>query len=597
MLRLVVASALAAVALGACPNLCSNHGTCGMGDICTCYNNWMGPDCSLRVCPSGNSWALDSATPHAYEECSGAGICDRVSGECKCFGGFEGYSCQRRSCPNDCSGNGVCRLLVDVPTAVAYSASAWDNSQLMACVCDVGYFGSDCSQRRCATGDDPITMCPTTSSVGQVQQVTFTLGSKMTHTTGANSPANSYNEGMDLFGVDAEANHGFDAIREQASISQALVGATDAYGQEFLAPTAAKAIFSADRFAAGGADAGAASLKVALENIRNYRIDTVNVDAVNIGGTSAACSSADVSTTCPYGGMSPYVLEKRYLVTFVPNTADSANFGAQNPLVCLSGYSCSVSGCAPIVNMPFLYRYATTDSTTVGQAFSSVAGTTFSFFTGAANSDAAFAAVSFLRLHPMSSPQMPPGMDVDTGVTEASAGRYDVRVVVATQDPVDGGDSSVDVYWTKVIFGHVNISTDGFDYGSSGETGVWSSTNTQFAPSLLGFTYRGFVPSELYASVPDAPGIVVEFPARNLVVVDGNYRFFEIIVKLPSCDVTPLVTGSEFVGAANNVLVPVDSRIENVECANRGQCNRATGLCECFSGFYGISCSQMTTQM
>lgn len=77
MLRSVVVAATVAVALAGCPNLCSGHGTCSGNDICACVANWQGPDCSLRTCAFGNAWALDAADPHGYEECSGAGLCDR----------------------------------------------------------------------------------------------------------------------------------------------------------------------------------------------------------------------------------------------------------------------------------------------------------------------------------------------------------------------------------------------------------------------------------------------------------------------------------------------------------------------------------------
>lgn len=29
-----------------CPNACSSHGQCGAFDMCTCFKNWMGGDCS-----------------------------------------------------------------------------------------------------------------------------------------------------------------------------------------------------------------------------------------------------------------------------------------------------------------------------------------------------------------------------------------------------------------------------------------------------------------------------------------------------------------------------------------------------------------------
>lgn len=42
-------------------------------------------------------------------ECSNKGLCDRSTATCTCFVGYEGTSCQRAICPNDCSGHGVCR--------------------------------------------------------------------------------------------------------------------------------------------------------------------------------------------------------------------------------------------------------------------------------------------------------------------------------------------------------------------------------------------------------------------------------------------------------------------------------------------------------
>ncbi|GLE04860.1 hypothetical protein PINS_up013839 [Pythium insidiosum] len=35
--------------------------------------------------------------------------------------------------------------------------SVWDSDMVYGCVCDDGFEGGDCSKRRCATGDDPLT--------------------------------------------------------------------------------------------------------------------------------------------------------------------------------------------------------------------------------------------------------------------------------------------------------------------------------------------------------------------------------------------------------------------------------------------------------
>jgi hypothetical protein len=47
----LVASALILAVYASCPNACSGNGLCGENDMCECYRNWAGADCSQRVCP------------------------------------------------------------------------------------------------------------------------------------------------------------------------------------------------------------------------------------------------------------------------------------------------------------------------------------------------------------------------------------------------------------------------------------------------------------------------------------------------------------------------------------------------------------------
>lgn len=95
--------------------------------------------------------------PHYYVECGNKGICDRKTGECVCFDGYEGSGCRRSSCPSGCSGHGVCRYVADLMAADS-DYTCWDDQMIQACKCDPGYFGPDCSQRMCPKGDDPMTV-------------------------------------------------------------------------------------------------------------------------------------------------------------------------------------------------------------------------------------------------------------------------------------------------------------------------------------------------------------------------------------------------------------------------------------------------------
>lgn len=132
--------------IAVCDNLCSGRGTCQADDVCKCYDNWgvglthtrcldlsktqiylhiqilcfddlYSGDCSDRICPYELAWVDKpnyKGTFHGYAECAGRGVCNRETGECQCFDGYEGKACSRTSCPNDCSGHGTCEFIDDL---------------------------------------------------------------------------------------------------------------------------------------------------------------------------------------------------------------------------------------------------------------------------------------------------------------------------------------------------------------------------------------------------------------------------------------------------------------------------------------------------
>ncbi len=102
-------------------NNCNGNGICDLAtSTCKCFEGWgaptdityyRSPDCSARTCPSDRAWVdvpISSTVAHQPAECSNKGSCNRKTGECQCFTGFTGAACQRTTCPNDCSGHGIC---------------------------------------------------------------------------------------------------------------------------------------------------------------------------------------------------------------------------------------------------------------------------------------------------------------------------------------------------------------------------------------------------------------------------------------------------------------------------------------------------------
>lgn len=151
---------------GLCENHCSNHGTCEKNSNCKCFTGldgeaeWTGPDCSLRTCPRDFAWVgdvINSNNLHPWVECSNKGSCDRKSGTCKCFAGYDGVACQRSTCPDNCNDRGTCWPEKHLATKAGRTYNTpWDNMKHVGCFCDAGYRGPACELQECPSGTDPL---------------------------------------------------------------------------------------------------------------------------------------------------------------------------------------------------------------------------------------------------------------------------------------------------------------------------------------------------------------------------------------------------------------------------------------------------------
>jgi len=152
---------------GMCDNHCSYHGTCEKNLNCNCYTGldgeplWTGPDCSLRMCPRDFAWvsnkAVNANDMHPWVECSNRGMCDRATGLCNCFPGYDGAACQRSTCPDDCNARGLCwpEMYLAERASRVYS-KPWDAMKAVGCICDSGYRGPACEFQECPSGADPL---------------------------------------------------------------------------------------------------------------------------------------------------------------------------------------------------------------------------------------------------------------------------------------------------------------------------------------------------------------------------------------------------------------------------------------------------------
>lgn len=464
---------------GSCPNDCSGRGYCRQEGKCVCFSGFEGYDCSMRSCPAEQSWDWDSSNAiiHMPVQCSNRGACDGASGICACFDGFEGPACQRVRCPSDCSGNGKCRLLKELPMVQQVGYSSWELERVQVCRCDGGWTGLDCSQRICPYGDDPETICRDTDR--QVQRVKLAFGT---------IPSDVLPTGTDLQRAQA-------AVRPE----------DDQFAIVFRSVESSN--FSTPRMDSIYRDAatGAMNFEAALKSLPSFAVSDVSVSGV-FDATDFSMSY-DVTFT---GASLQFALTSDANVR--SSAAANTVTGKQQLMVCplnrKSVMGCTAAGCRPLFSQ--------------------------------------------LRMLSQSG-----GGDIS----------LNGNAILEQPEPTGAGTQATPSVWGVSVTIEVKTLNGNQFFEASSQ--VYGSTGAVLAAKPL-------PPAGLRMAVPILYGLTVDMDDAN--VQDGNGYTFNW--RLPSCAVTE--------------QTPASPDYELAECSRRGVCDRKTGACGCFQGYYGYNCGQQT---
>lgn len=479
---------------------------------------------------------MDNAAPHLYSECANRGICDRSTGACKCFSGYTGQACERKSCANDCSGHGMCRMVQDLPSYDPSTSLEWDEKALSSCVCDGGYFGADCSLRRCPFGDDPVTVCDQTLRTEQVQRVTVSVNLDFGNNVAAS--------GVSDIGVVRNAELALSYMTPGGS-NFTTRRVENAWG------SSTNAFHDASEMTALGDGVIDANLETAIESLPNFAVRDVTV--TKNSGTAAA--AADITNS--------------WDVTFHHEQDGQNSYGPQSLLHCHQPNACPGAGCQP----KFTQLYAAASYENDGAAGAHTAVTT-------ANWRAALASgAQRVRFHADSVLHCPTGQACTNAV--GTVGMFEAAIqVIVVGHATDASKVFVQTFGSTA--GESNKVTAATILSGGLATGLDTT-------ALTGFSYAGELTSGNAAmfDISDfIAGTWLEFDSSLATVAAATKMGAHIAYKRGSCTVTD-VTGGAAVPFANNDA-------ENIECSGRGECDRTSGVCGCFEGYTGVACGSQT---
>jgi len=567
-----------------CPNGCSGNGECGTNSQCSCHRNFMGADCSERICyysyafvdtPLGDvnadgiidmkinkdektkNFATEAydymygvARPiatlddsdgvlsyneaaqsgrwdeaHFYRECSNKGICNRATGQCSCFPGYEGEGCQRTSCPgaesgSPCSGHGLCLSAYVDYTSSEYNL--WDADKTMKCRCDAGYDGPDCSLRLCPVGPDPVEHADkVTTSLQKISWGAFSLDTtsddRTTHSGAFNGPL--------YFTITAEDDFGDSWTTKSLSID--YVSSHDHNNDILFSQPVPNDSFL------GGQDG----------DVYDFYSNTNVADDVN-ASVSALPNNAVAD---PYVWMEYHNLEE--------NTATNGKWGtAGAPTWVIGTKAPAFSG----VELDLSYPFSTDSAGAVEYQPESGSGIT-RYFQSQRSRFPSFVNSEFAECGQL--------MAQSEGTDMAAEG---LCIFISSSNKVT--TNYVITYTTNP---EVSVTADGATY-----TNYKAQTMTGYSTSI-----------ERSAVATDDP-FTVGYASNFNVLAEGTY--------IDGTDI-PVVTVEE-VGIhrywdVNKDGYPAKSYTGfNVdECSRRGLCDYETGECQCFSGYTGVACSSQNS--
>lgn len=559
------------------------------------------PGGTFEMWPSTHSTTQDEG--HFYMECSNRGLCDRKTGLCKCFEGYEGGACKRRVCPNDCSGHGVCRsvsqLLNDYNTlnGASRAYNLWDKDMARTCKCDPGFTGPDCSEKLCPYGDDPLT---TNYQINEVQwvevrselatgSVTAALGGTTTFsyrdhygevwttdpisvmhydaTTTADQMATDLEnalEGLpnDVF-KDVSVTAGFcETVLPNKFAQFDANSATDKYNAGtnptgFLRCPASSATYSQGHLVVDASDQ-TVYINGYEGSIATYEGTAVG-SSVEAGGTDATCNLI-VHPECV-----------RFRIEFLSNPGDLEQITADISEVTINGKTNHQNGNTDIKTSTTDQLQLVTDST-ASFGYTLTSGVVLSSTDDQGTINTVTKTISFGTAS-SNAHTFPVGVKIDLYCTTNSVKAYLGRYTVATTST---GGSSVTVTET-IIAPNGDCATAGDGTTEINLVTHYIDTNIDFSnEALVGYAvnFDTFMGSSLYTDT------IVE--STSYPAAGTGYIFLEGTSSI-----------GQTVNAATGVKLiayGVGSK-ENVECGDRGLCDREAGDCKCFTGYTGDSCS------